>query len=135
VYASFGRIRKENTMLLYAIIFINLAFVFYTVGVWSEKWQRELKRWHVAVFWVGIGADTLGTSLMSRIAENGFKFNFHGITGLLAILLMLFHVLWASWVLLKNKENLKVKFHKFSLAVWLIWLIPFVSGAIYSMAG
>ena len=34
-------------MLIYAIIFINLAFVFYTIGVWSEKIQKKLKGWHL----------------------------------------------------------------------------------------
>ena len=29
-------------MLIYAIVFISLAFVFYTVGVWSEKFQGRL---------------------------------------------------------------------------------------------
>jgi uncharacterized repeat protein (TIGR03987 family) len=122
-------------MLFYAVLFINLAFVFYTIGVWSEKKQGTLKIWHLAVFWIGLVFDTLGTTLMSRIAGSGFEINFHGITGLLAIVLMAFHVLWASWVLLRNQETLKIKFHRFSLVVWLIWLVPFLSGAVFGMAG
>lgn len=120
-------------MLVYAIVFINAAFVFYTIGVWSEKAQGTLKKWHLAVFWIGLLCDTLGTTFMSKLAPKGFEFSFHGVTGLLAILLMLFHVVWATWVLVKNNERLKANFHKFSLLVWLIWLIPFVSGAIFSM--
>jgi uncharacterized repeat protein (TIGR03987 family) len=122
-------------MLFYAVLFINLAFVFYTIGVWSEKKQGTLKIWHLAVFWIGLVFDTLGTTFMSRIAGSGFEINFHGITGLLAIVLMAFHVLWASWVLLRNQETLKIKFHRFSLVVWLIWLVPFLSGAVFGMAG
>lgn len=120
-------------MLVYAIIFINLALVLYTIGVWSEKKQGTLKKWHVVVFWAGLLCDTLGTSAMGKIAGEGFKFNFHGVTGLLAILLMLFHAIWATVVLIKNKEEMKIKFHKFSIVVWVIWLIPFLSGAIYGM--
>lgn len=120
-------------MLLYAVLFINMALIFYTIGVWSEKRAGKLKSWHIGVFWIGLIFDTLGTSYMSKLTGDTFKLNFHGITGLAAILLMLFHVLWASWVHVKNDENMKVKFHKLSLGVWLIWLIPFVSGAIFGM--
>lgn len=121
-------------MLMYAVIFINSALLFYTIGVWSEKKQGTLKLWHLIMFYIGLTFDTLGTTMMSKIAAGGFKLNFHGITGLLAILLMLFHALWASYVLFKNNEQMKVKFHKFSIFVWLIWLIPFLSGAVFGMA-
>ncbi|MGY0373121.1 HsmA family protein [Clostridium sp. JNZ J1-5] len=120
-------------MLIYAVIFINLALVFYTIGVWSEKRQGELKKWHLIVFWIGLVFDTAGTTVMSKIANEGFKLNFHGITGLLAILLMLFHAIWATVVLIKNNEKAKANFHKFSIIVWLIWLVPFLSGAIFGM--
>lgn len=121
-------------MLMYAVIFINSALLFYTIGVWSEKKQGTLKLWHLITFYIGLTFDTLGTTMMSKIAADGFKLNFHGITGLLAILLMLFHALWATFVLLKKDEHAKIKFHKFSIFVWLIWLIPFLSGAIFGMA-
>lgn len=122
-------------MLIYAIISITLALVFYTIGVWSEKIQSELKKWHVSIFWIGLVFDTLGTTLMGKIANDGLKFNFHGITGLLAIVLMSFHALWATVVLSNNDTKAKTNFHKFSIIVWLIWLIPFISGAIFGMAG
>lgn len=121
-------------MLMYAVISINLALVFYSVGVWSEKIQGFLKKWHLAVFWTGFVFDTLGTTLMGRLAGASFKLNFHAATGLLAILLMLVHALWATLVIYKNNERAKANFHKFSLIVWLVWLIPFISGAVLGMA-
>lgn len=120
-------------MLIYAVISITLALLFYTVGVWSEKKQGELKNWHLIVFWIGLVFDTLGTTIMGKIAGAGFGINFHSVTGLLAILLMLFHALWATVVLKKNDEKAKVSFHKFSIVVWIIWLIPFLSGMIFGM--
>lgn len=68
-------------MLTYAIIFISLALIFYSIGVWSEKIQGSLKKWHIFIFWIGITFDTLGTALMSKIANEGFALNFHGRTG------------------------------------------------------
>ncbi|MCY6356449.1 HsmA family protein [Clostridium sp. ZS2-4] len=120
-------------MVTYAVIFINLALVFYTIGVWSEKRQGELKKWHLGVFLLGLVCDTAGTTFMSIISESKSLLNLHGITGLLAIVLMLIHALWAAVVLIKNNENMKANFHKFSVVVWIIWLIPFLSGAIFHM--
>lgn len=124
---------REDFMLIFAIISITLALIFYSVGVWSEKLQGVLKKWHLVIFWCGLAFDTLGTALMSEIAEGGFELSFHGVTGLIAILLMLFHALWATKVIVKNDEKSKVSFHKFSLLVWFIWLIPYISGMIFGM--
>jgi len=121
-------------MLVFAVITITLALIFYTIGVWSEKNQGTLKKWHLIVFWIGLIFDIIGTTTMSSIAAGGFEFNFHGITGLLAIALMLFHALWATLVLIKNNEKAKANFHMFSIVVWLIWLIPFISGAMLGMS-
>jgi uncharacterized repeat protein (TIGR03987 family) len=120
-------------MLSYAVLFINMALVFYTIGVWGEKIQKKLKGWHLVIFWIGLVFDTLGTSFMAGIASNGFKLDFHGITGLLAIVLMLIHVIWATWVMMSNNKEMQLKFHKLSFIVWILWLIPFSSGAIFSM--
>lgn len=37
---------------------------------------------------------------------------------------------WASIVLIRNNEKLINQFHKFSFVVWIIWLIPMVTGMI-----
>ncbi len=121
-------------MLPFAIISITTALVFYTIGVWSEKIQGQLKKWHFVMFCLGLIFDTLGTTLMSRLSDTGFQLNFHGITGLLAIILMFVHAIWAGYVLVKNNENAKSNFHRFSIIVWVIWLIPFISGAALGMS-
>jgi uncharacterized repeat protein (TIGR03987 family) len=120
-------------MILYAVMSISLALMFYTIGVWSERIQKDLKIWHVILFWIGLCFDTLGTTLMSKIAENGFTLNLHGITGLVAIVLMAFHVIWATIVLVKNNQKIKERFHTFSILVWFIWLVPYISGAVIGM--
>ncbi len=121
-------------MLIPAIITITLALVFYTIGVWAEKIQGELKKWHLVVFYLGLIFDTTGTTLMGTLTEGGFQLNFHGVTGLIAIVLMLFHAIWATIVLVKNNENAKQNFHKFSIVVWFIWLVPYISGMIVGMS-
>lgn len=60
-------------------------------------------------------------------------FDIHGLSGLAAILLMFVHAVWASWVLWKKDERIIVSFHRFSVAVWLIWLIPYFSPVFFGM--
>jgi len=120
-------------MSIYAIIFINLACLLYTVGVWAEKIQKKLMGWHVFVFWGGFIFDTLGTGAMGSLSGGIFQANFHGITGMTAIILMFLHAIWASVVIIKKDEKMKLNFHRFSIVVWIIWLIPMVSGIIYGI--
>jgi uncharacterized repeat protein (TIGR03987 family) len=118
-------------MLGIAITFIFTAFALYTVGVWAEKLGGRLRRWHAVVFYFGVTADTIGTGAMGVIAGGLFQFNLHGLTGALAIVLMLFHAVWATVVLVRKDEAMIKSFHKFSLVVWGIWLVPMVSGMIF----
>ena len=117
-------------MLIIAISFIFAACILYTLGVWSERLIKRLKAWHAVVFWLGFICDTIGTGAMGKLAGSLIQFNFHGMTGLVAILLMLFHAIWATIVLIKKNETQILQFHKFSIFVWVIWLIPMVTGMI-----
>ncbi len=116
-----------------ATVFINLALLFYTIGVWSERIQGRLKVWHTVLFWFGLVCDTLGTGMMFDYV-GGMSFDIHGLSGMLAIVLMLIHAVWATIVLVKKDEKMIVNFHKFSIFVWLIWLIPYFSPMLFSMA-
>ena len=55
-------------MLPIAIVSMITALVMYTSGVWGEKLSGILKNRHLAFFWIGFCFDTLGTTLMGRIA-------------------------------------------------------------------
>lgn len=122
------------TTLLISIVAMISALSLYTIGVWSEKFAGRLKWWHLAFFWLGFTADTVGTTLMGRMAGS-FTINIHSVTGLAAILLMLVHAIWATIVLLRKDERAAINFHKFSILVWALWLIPFISGLVLAMFG
>jgi len=115
-----------------AVIVINLALLFYSIGVWSERIQGRLKWWHLAFFGLGLFCDTWGTGLMFEMA-GGMTFDIHGLTGLLAIVLMLIHALWALIVLLRKDEQALRSFHRFSVFVWVIWLVPYLSPMVLRM--
>lgn len=115
-----------------AVIIINLALLFYSIGVWAERFQARLKLWHTVFFWLGLACDTWGTGMMFDYV-GGMTYDIHGYSGLLAIILMMVHAVWATYVLWKKDENLIVNFHKFSIFVWLVWLIPYFSPMILRM--
>ena len=122
--------------LIAAIITITLALVFYTIGVWSEHQSKKLKKIHLIFFWLGLCMDRTGTILMGRIAKQSMfsgELSLHGVTGTLAIVLMIVHAIWATIVLIKNNEDSAKNFHRFSIAVWAIWLVPYILGMIIGM--
>ena len=128
-----------NSLLVISISAITLALVSYTIGVWAEHRARILKWRHFAAFVIGFVCDSAGTAAMSVMAERGGSasdsnlISVHGITGALAIILMLVHVIWALIVLIKDNRESKERFHKLSLVVWAIWLIPYFIGMFMGM--
>lgn len=121
--------------LIFAIVTITMALVFYTIGVFGERKAHLLTKKYLLMFWLGFICDTTGTLTMSVIAKSSGTPApvLHGITGFIAIVLMLFHALWASWVIYKNDEAKKQSFHKFSIFVWAVWLVPYVIGMVMGM--
>ena len=114
-----------SPMLMFASLAITGALVLYTIGVFKERADGSLRGSHVVLFWIGLACDTTGTEAAPAI---------HGITGLAAILLMLFHAGWATLVYFQGKRGgaaaLKRErtFHRLSAAVWVAWLVPYVIG-------
>jgi uncharacterized repeat protein (TIGR03987 family) len=113
---------------------ITLALVFYSIGVWSERFSRYLKGWHLIAFWTGFFFDISGTWAMGRISKDPFNIlDLHTLTGQIALWLMLIHAAWATYVVIKGNENWRTRFHRYSIIVWLIWLIPYFGGMIMGM--
>lgn len=125
-----------NLLVLTSTALITLALIFYSLGVWSERIAKYLKPWHVFSFWIGFAFDVSGTYAMHLLAKGQFNiFEPHTLTGQIALWLMLVHAIWATKVITNKDEKLRVKFHKFSIIVWLIWLIPYFGGMYLGMAG
>lgn len=118
--------------LIISITATFLAFIFYSTGVWSFRFNKQLKPIHLVEFWIGLVLDTIGTICMSILA-GGFKLNLHGLVGGLALGLMFVNTIWATLVWYKKQDADIQKFKKFSLIVWIIWLIPFFSGMMMGM--
>jgi uncharacterized repeat protein (TIGR03987 family) len=119
-----------------AITTITLALIFYTAGVWSEHMQKQLRIKNLILFWIGLAFDTTGTTLMTTLSNSGTDSSMsslHGMTGAIAILLMIIHAVWATVVLAAKNEKAQHTFHKFSITVWCIWLVPYLLGMVMGM--
>ena len=121
-----------DTLLLTSIILMVSALICYSIGVWSEKLAGRLKAWHLIFFWIGFAADTSGTTLMSRLSGM-FTLSVHSVTGAAAILLMLAHAVCETIVLIRRDQRAIVGFHRLSIFVWMVWMIPFLTGLILAM--
>ncbi len=123
-----------STLLILSTILITLALVFYSTGIWSERFAKYLKGWHVAMFWTGFIFDVSGTLAMTRLANHSFNLlELHTLTGQIALWLMLIHAIWATYVVSKGSEMSRKRFHRYSLMVWIIWLVPYFGGMIMGM--
>jgi uncharacterized repeat protein (TIGR03987 family) len=119
---------------IHSSILITLALVFYSLGIWSERFAKYLKTWHVVAFWFGLLFDVLGTWNMHILATRPFDlFEPHTFTGQIAIWLMFVHAFWATWVIKRGSEKSRKGFHKYSLFVWIMWLIPYFGGMYLGM--
>lgn len=112
---------------------MSLALVAYSLGVWAERVRRYLLPWHVGAFWLGLAFDAAGTEMMFRLARVGWHPGIHGFFGRAALALMAGHTLWATWVLLRGSAEARASFHRYSLAVWFVWLLPYFGGMLAGM--
>ena len=126
-----------SPLLMKAVVAITLALIFYTIGVWSERREKLLKPWHLVFFWLGLVMDVIGTRIMSLLSDQNQNpvMTLHGITGLIAIILMMLHAVWATVFIVRKSEQARHTFHRFSIIVWSIWLVPFILGMFMGMAG
>lgn len=123
-----------STPVIISTVLITLALVFYSLGVWSERIARYLKLKHVVFFWIGFMFDISGTFAMHKIATGPFNIlEPHTLTGQIALWLMLIHAIWATYVVRKGTDSSRKSFHKYSLTVWSIWLIPYFGGMYMGM--
>ena len=121
-------------MLILSTILITLALAFYSTGIWAERITRLLKPWHVVTFWLGFAFDVSGTWMMHKMAGGLFDLRDpHTLTGQIALWLMLGHATWATVVIWRRQQTMMVRFHRLSLFVWLVWLVPYFGGMFLAM--
>jgi uncharacterized repeat protein (TIGR03987 family) len=123
-----------SPLMISAMVAITVALVLYTVGVFWERKSGTLEAKHLIFFWLGLVFDTTGTTLMTSMVQNvNAGMSIHAVSGAFAIVLMLAHAIWATVVVVRNSEKAKHGFHRFSIVVWLFWLVPYLIGMFMGM--
>ena len=117
-----------------AILFLA-PLLFFTGGLLAPL--ELLKSIGNIISYVRIMAIGLTSVLLAFVANRlgGLTGDVHGVTGVIAILLMLVHAVWATVVLVRRDERLIHTFHRFSIVVWLVWLVPYFSPMFVAIAG
>ena len=83
----------------------------------------------MVAFWTGFTFDISGTYAMTLLATKPFNLlAIHTLTGQVALWLMLAHAMWATYVVRKGTRQAREGFHRYSMRVWRIWLIPYFGG-------
>jgi uncharacterized repeat protein (TIGR03987 family) len=122
-------------LLIASSTLITLALIFYSIGVWAERFARYLKTWHVFYFWMGFLFDIAGTFAMHLVAKGEFDIlDSHTLTGQIALWSMLIHAIWATRVVRGGTERTRKTFHRYSIIVWFIWLVPYFGGMYLGMS-
>jgi len=114
------------------VVFITLALIFYTIAIWWEKFVGHIKVSMVVLFALGFLSDLIGTSSMFIISTNKFSLNLHTISGYVALIIMLLHLIWAALAITKS-GNYEKYFTRFSVFAWIVWLLAFGTGAYLNM--
>ena len=122
------------SFLIVSVVLITTALIFYSIGVWAERFARYLKPWHVVSFWIGFTFDVSGTWSMHLMARGSFDLSEpHTLTGQIALWLMFLHAAWATYVVRKGSVRMLTQFHRYSTFVWMVWLIPYFGGMYLGM--
>ena len=123
-------------MLYQAVIWMNLALVFYTWAVFSAR-KKGLHRKHLFIFGFGLLCDYLGTHLMFLYGlSTGIIPEWHIVIGIASLSGMAFHFMLAlAASLVRRAEAINHLFHQVSLSIYTGWLIAFVSGSVAGFCG
>lgn len=121
-------------LVLWGAIFFTLALIFYSVGIWNDYIHKQLKKWHLSMFGLGVVTDTIGTLCM-YFHVGHLIFTAHSISGFLGLFLMIFHFYWAVLVIKTDDVERQKTFHRFSILVWAFWMISYISGFYLGITG
>lgn len=122
-------------MLFQAVIWMNLALVFYTCAVFTAR-KKGLQRRHLFIFGFGLICDYWGTHLMLLYGlSTGVVPEWHIVIGLASLSGMAFHFMLALVAsLVRRAEAVNRLFHRVSLTIYTAWLIAFVTGSIAGLS-
>ena len=104
-----------------------IALILYSIVIWTHKINKELLYWMIVVFGFAFFLDAFATVIVCANARDGWAWNFHTITGLISLVIMGLHFVWAVGAY-SGVGKLGHYFNKYSIYAWILWLAAFISG-------
>lgn len=90
----------------------------------GDVYKKKLDGWQLIYLYTSLCANTLSIALMEQISMLDYRHNeIYIITGIAAILLMLVHTLWATYIFTLGTTNARKHYKKYNISVWSIWII------------
>lgn len=112
--------------LLQPLIFMILAFVLYTIGLWKSRGYCYIQS--VSLFGIGLISDGAATYLMYNLSDKSAAPGLHSYLGILAIILMFILASLGTYSLVFYKDNLLIRFRQLALLAYGVWLISLITG-------
>lgn len=112
--------------LIIYLVFTFLALVLYTVGVWYGKKEKRPKAENVLFLLFGFAGECIGTAALSLIKDAESCFSYIQCIAYPAFLVMLIHVVWASYSIFHRTEETFKRYNRFSVIIWALWIMLFI---------
>ena len=123
-----------SPILIAGTIIVNLALVFYSVGIFIEQRRRRVTRVVVGFLTAGVVFDVVATGFMIAGSSSG-PFTAHGLLGFSSLAAMLLETGFAWRHRLRHGEDeVPVWLHRYSRVAYSWWIVAYITGAILVMS-
>ena len=123
-----------SPVLIAGTIIVNLALVFYTIGIFAEQRSRRVTSRVVFFLTAGVVFDLVATGCMLMGSSRG-PFTAHGLLGFssLAAMLLETRLAWRHRRRLGDAE-VPTWLHRYSRLAYGWWVVAYVTGAVLVMS-
>jgi uncharacterized repeat protein (TIGR03987 family) len=123
-----------SPILITGTIIVNLALVFYSVGIFIEQRRRRVTRVVVGFLTAGVVFDVVATGCMIAGSSSG-PFTAHGLLGFSSLAAMLLETGFAWRHRLNHGDDeVPVWLHRYSRVAYGWWIVAYITGAILVMS-
>lgn len=118
-----------NPILIAGTIIVNLALVFYTIGILTEQFRQVVNRRVITFLTLGVVFDITATAFMIAGSSSG-PFTLHGILGYSSLAGMLIETVLAwKHYLYQPDQAVSRPLHLYSRFAYIWWVLAYITGA------
>lgn len=123
-----------NPILMAGTTIVNLALIFYTIGIFTEQRQHRITKRVVTFLTLGVIFDVIATGCMIAGSSSG-PFTAHGLLGFSSLAAMLLETSFA-WRHRQQHGEAQVPpwLHQYSRLAYGWWVVAYITGALLVMS-